>query len=56
MKKEYLGLSRDRRTNRWRLTCSKCGKKWRPLTTMFAVKVETCPKCEHEEVVDYNAD
>ncbi len=55
IKKQYLGPSSDLRTNRWKLTC-KCGTKWEPTTTMRRCRLEQCPKCDIEEVVDYNED
>lgn len=54
-KKKFLGLSRDHRTNKWELYCP-CGKHFSPPTTMLAMRLETCPKCGYEEVVDYNND
>ena len=52
-KKTYHGLSNDRRTNKWLLTCP-CGKSWNPTTTLFAIRSETCPRCEKTETVNYN--
>lgn len=50
-----IGESTDRRTNKWVLTCGKCGKSFEPRTTMHAKQNVTCPKCGAEETVDYNA-
>lgn len=54
-KKFRIGNSYDGRTNRWRLTCPKCNYTFEPLTTMFALHEESCPKCQYSEVVNYNA-
>lgn len=51
--KRLLGPSSDLRTNRWELTCP-CGKTWKPTTTRLARRHEQCPRCKHEEEVDYN--
>ena len=55
IKKRYLGLSIDGLTNRWELICE-CGTKWKPTTTMIRCRLEECPKCGVEEIVDYNED
>jgi len=52
-KKQYLGLSKDWRTNKWSLTCD-CGYKWEPTTTMMGRREERCPICQKTQVVDYN--
>lgn len=52
--KTLLGSSPDHRTNRWRLECSCCGKKWEPPTTMLSKREEECPRCHIRAVVDYN--
>ena len=52
-KKRFLCLSSDYRTNKWELTCP-CKKSWKPNTTMMAISRETCPKCNTEQIVDYN--
>lgn len=52
-KKRYIGLSSDRRTNKWKLECD-CGKSWEPTTTMLGVRDERCPKCQKSQVVNYN--
>jgi predicted RNA-binding Zn-ribbon protein involved in translation (DUF1610 family) len=55
MKRAFLGLSADQRTNRWRITCD-CGNQFEPSTTMKALQLVTCPKCGKEEIQDYNSD
>ena len=49
-----IGLSNDCRTNKWRVYCKKCGKSHDPSTTMFASQRVVCPKCNEEEVINYN--
>lgn len=51
-----VGLSEDKRTNVWSLTCKKCGKTFRPPTTMLADQLVVCQnrKCENKEAVNYN--
>lgn len=53
-----LGLSRDGRTNRWEITCPKCGKVFEPRTTMLATQSMECPKrsCGAEMVANYNSE
>lgn len=51
----YLGVSCDRRTNRWAVICD-CGKRFEPATTMFGSGVVTCPKCGQSWRCDYNAE
>ncbi len=55
-KYRLAGLSRDLRTNRWDVTCIKCGKQFSPETTMLATQLIMCPnpKCKEEELVNYN--
>lgn len=53
--KLFRATSQDGRTNIWQLNCPKCGKQWTPSTTMLAKREESCPRCGHHEVVDYNA-
>lgn len=55
-KYSFLGLSRDLRTNRWGVTCIKCGKQFSPETTMLSTQLITCPnlKCKEQEFVNYN--
>jgi hypothetical protein len=55
-KYHLTGLSRDGRTNRWYVTCKKCGKQFEPPTTMLATQLIVCPnsKCKEEEVINYN--
>ena len=55
-KKRFLSLSRDQRTNKWELTCSECGKRFEPPTTMLSYVYETCPKCGHVAGINYNAE
>ena len=49
-----IGRSRDNRTNKWSAKCKKCGKWHEPPTTMLASQRITCPKCNEEEVINYN--
>lgn len=51
---QYLGLSSDGRTNRWRVTCPACGYPEEPPTTLRACQALTCPACQAESVADYN--
>ena len=53
----YIGPSSDHRTNRWRITCPRCGHAFEPRTTMFASASLACEgrKCGAELLVDYNA-
>lgn len=53
----YIGPSSDRRTNRWSITCPRCGHVFEPRTTMFAKVTLACEarKCGAELFVDYNA-
>jgi hypothetical protein len=55
-KYHLTGLSTDGRTNRWYVTCKKCGKQFEPPTTMLATQLIVCPnsKCKEEEVINYN--
>jgi predicted SprT family Zn-dependent metalloprotease len=50
-----LGLSSDRRTNRWAITCQ-CGKVNEPTTTIRASQRFCCEKCGTEIYADYNAE
>lgn len=54
MIKRYVGMSSDLRTNVWELTCTNCGKKFKPRTTMYSAQWVECPKCGREAYVDYN--
>lgn len=47
------GLSRDQRTNVWKVTCKKCKKLFTPVTTMFSSQMIEC-KCGETEEVNYN--
>lgn len=49
-----VGLSRDLRTNRWKITCKSCNKTFEPATTMLAKQVVECPKCFNTETINYN--
>ena len=53
-----LGLSRDGRTQRWSVTCPKCGHVFEPLTTRLSTQGFECPKakCSAPLFVDYNAE
>jgi len=55
-KPHYICASRDGRTNRWRITCPKCGEQFEPLTTRFSTQGLDCPakKCHAHMLVDYN--
>lgn len=48
-----LGLSRDGRTNKWRLTLP-CGHDKEPATTLLASQVVSCDRCAKEFWVNYN--
>lgn len=52
----WIGHSSDYRTNRWQLTCPRCGHSFSPATTMFARQILHCEraKCNAEIYVDYN--
>lgn len=50
----YRGSSRDLRTNRWSFICKSCTKQFEPETTMLSKQVVYCPKCNKDEVIDYN--
>lgn len=49
-----VGLSRDLATNRWSVTCKKCGGNCSPKTTMYRWQTVECTTCGHEECLDYN--
>jgi predicted nucleic acid-binding Zn ribbon protein len=51
----YVGRSSDARTNRWAVVCD-CGKRFEPVTTMYATQTVVCPKCNAELFCDYNAE
>ena len=53
-----IGLSRDQRTQRWRVVCPKCGHLFEPRTTMLSWQDISCPKpgCEARLMADYNAE
>jgi peptide subunit release factor 1 (eRF1) len=53
-----LGLSSDHRTNRWEITCPKCGNAFSPQTTRLSTQWMECPKrkCGAEMEADYNAE
>ena len=51
----YNGISGDWRTNKWVVVCD-CGKRFEPITTMYATQTVTCPKCNAEWFRDYNAE
>jgi DNA-directed RNA polymerase subunit RPC12/RpoP len=53
-----IGPSSDRRTNRWEITCLKCGKPFVPATTMFSKDLVECPRqsCGAQMLADYNAE
>jgi len=53
MKLDYLGLSIDGRTNKWRITCD-CGNTFSPPTTMFSKTTVVCPKCAVNIFCDFN--
>ena len=53
-KVSYLGMSRDYRTNRWRLECNNCKKQFEPETTILAKQTAECLKCQTTEVINYN--
>lgn len=48
-----IGLSDDRRTNKWRFYCGQ--RSWEPRTTMFAKEITNCKICGAELFIDYNA-
>ncbi len=50
-----IGLSSDRRTNKWRVTCPNCGKEFVPPTTMLRWQELQCEnrKCLAELRADY---
>lgn len=53
----FIGLSSDGRTNRWRITCPKCGKDTIPPTTMLPDQQFRCErgkKCNANIYVNYN--
>jgi hypothetical protein len=50
---ELLGLSRDLHTNVWKVLC-KCGKDFKPETTMLCAQKVVCPRCKQEYVAYYN--
>lgn len=53
----WLGFSNDGRTNRWSVTCPKCGNSFEPRTTMFRKIELDCqkPKCRAELIADFGA-
>lgn len=55
---EIIGLSRDYRTQRWRVTCPKCGEQFEPQTTMQSMQSIDCPKakCHSVMIANYNAE
>jgi len=53
MKLDYIGLSQDGRTNRWRVTCD-CGNTFSPQTSLMAKQTVICPKCSANMFCDYN--
>jgi len=54
----FLGLSRDERTNRWKVPCPKCGKEFIPPTTMLNFDDQECPwaRCAARIHIDYTAE
>ena len=48
-----IGLSSDKRTNRWELELP-CGHKEKPSTTLFSTQVIQCSRCLKEFMVNYN--
>lgn len=54
MKLTHLGLSKDGRTNRWKILC-KCGHEMFPQTTIRATQQVECNKCGAIISADYNA-
>lgn len=53
-----IGRSHDQRTQRWFVTCPKCGKGFEPITTRLSTQTFDCPKarCGASLFADYNAD
>lgn len=53
-----LGRSSDGRTNRWRVTCPRCGKSFEPTTTMFKSQSLVCPngRCNALMIAHYDDD
>lgn len=53
-----IGASSDGRTNRWRLTCPRCGGQFEPPTTMFNRQGLDCPRrlCGAALLADYEAE
>ncbi|MBB5143912.1 hypothetical protein HNQ38_002012 [Desulfovibrio intestinalis] len=54
MKLMHLGLSRDGRTNRWKIICA-CSAEILPPTTICATQQVECNKCGAIISADYNA-
>jgi len=52
-KLNYIGTSRDNRTNIWSFTCS-CGKTQKLPTTMYFMSKMQCNKCGKEWSINYN--
>jgi hypothetical protein len=54
---KIIGVSRDLRTNRWRVTCPKCEKAFEPVTTMLSTQTFHCEnaRCRASLFADYNA-
>lgn len=50
---ECIGISRDGRTTRWRITCPKCSNKLKPRKAVLPYQVATCRMCRTELFVDY---
>lgn len=53
-----IGLSSDNRTQRWLITCPKCGNEFTPQTTLLAQQEMDCSKakCGARLFADYNAE
>jgi phage terminase large subunit GpA-like protein len=53
-----IGLSRDNRTQRWLVTCPRCGHVFEPQTTRLSWQDMDCPKtkCGARMMADYNAE
>lgn len=48
-----IGLSSDRRTNKWEVVCL-CGQRFQPHTTLLARQSFNCPKCDRLYVANWN--
>lgn len=62
MIKRYLGMSGDLRTNAWELTCTACGKKFKPQTVIqiadehYEELYKDIAKEDREQILDHCAD